>query len=572
MALVMDRGERQIAAPKQLEFLPPHLMGPRDPIMRLARASDEDPQGDDFHVLQARRLTERNPTSAAAWARLAQAELGADNLQSAAGAASSALEKMNPVDGAAALAAAIVLVACGRTEEAERALRDLEANGHAQSFGGLRTFRATLAAQRGDCDQALRLVSGLDTPESWSLQGWINLQQRDYANAIRSYRRALKEGRADPEILTNIGYAHAALGQRDRAIRDTQYALSLRPANQSRVGLNLVAYYCADGRFDDAIKVLRTLQEQSPHDLDLWFAEAGVKVSMGIPREAHRTLRRIRTSLWAHLSEMQQAELTSNLAFVGWLIGKHSKKDAASEVLRELRRVDYSAPRLTEMLPPLLDRFSDAKTLREVLVSTMQANPGVRLPFLDVNLAVLERRFDDATTLSVEWVDDEPLNPAPALAATFLLVDVACDPYAASELGLKALRRIPAANALANNVAYALALANRAEEAKSIVPEDQTPQCTATRGLIALCLGDREEALVQYRHALSLAAEANDPDLVALVALNVMIGLQRFGGDLSAEEVALPTVRFSDTWTDQPRFEIIVKKMERLGVQAPQPK
>jgi tetratricopeptide (TPR) repeat protein len=569
MTVVLDKREQQIAAPRQLEFLPPRLMVRREPVVRLAKQPEGEPEKDDFHLFQARQLTERNRNSPAAWARLAQAELIAGNHDAAVGAALTSLEIMDPIDGGAALADAIVLVSCNKNEDAERALARLEAKGDTHALQPLRTFRATLAAQRGDFDHALKLMSGVDTSEGWSLLGWIKLEQHDYANAIKFYRRALREGRADPEVLTNIGYAHAALGQRDRAIRDTQYALSLRPANQSRVGLNLAAYYGAEGAYDNALKVLHALQEDAPRELDLWFAQADVYLSMGEPKKAERTLRRIRTGLWAHLSVPQQAELTANMAFLGWMLEKRSKKEAAIEILRELERVEYSTPRLAEMLPPLLDRFSDAKTLRKVLVSTLRANPGKKLRFLDVNLAVLERRFNEAIELSVAWVKDEPLNSTPAVAATYLLADVAGDLEAASEIGLQALRRMPAAKMLANNVAYALALAGRAEEARRWVPEDHSPQSAATAGLVAMRLGDRKQAVKCYRRALSRAAKTNDPDLVALVALNAKMAVHCFGGDLTEDDLGVPAVELSDAWGDQARFEIIRRKLDRMGIELP---
>jgi len=433
----------------------------------------------------------------------------------------------------------------------------------------LRTFRATLAAQRQDYEQALALVRGIKSAESWSLQGWIKLEQNDYPAAIKFYRRALHEGKADPEVLTNIGYAHAALGQRERAIRDTQYALTLGPANKSRVGLNLVAYYAAEGAIGSAMKVIRSLQEEAPRDLDLWFAQAHLWLSQGNAQEADRTLRRIRTSLWAHLSLSQQAELTANLSFVRWRLGKRSKREAAEEILQELRRVEFSTPRLAEMLPPLLDRFSDAKALREVVVSTSQANPDYPLHYLDVHLAVLERRFYDATAKAVAWAQVEPMNSTAALAATYLLTDVAADAEAASKIGMSSLRRMPAADALANNVAYALVFAGRAKDAERLVPEDGSPQCAATSGLVALRLGKSQHAIESYRAAFERARQDPDPDLEALVALHAKMALRCFGADLSEDELGIPDVQFSEEWADQPRFEITLRMLERLGVEAP---
>ncbi len=572
MTVVMDSREQQLAAPKRTEFLPPHLMVRRKPVLRLAQQPiEQEPERNDFYLRQSRQLTERNPNSPAAWARLAQAELISGDRDAAIGSALTALKKMDDADGGPALAAAIVLVACERAEQAEAALQRLEGVQGIRSLAPLRTFRAALAAQRRDYEQALRLVTGIESPESWSLQGWIKLEQHDYPAAINFYRRALYKGRADPEVLTNIGYAHAALGQRERAIRDTRYALSLRPANRSRVGLNLVAYYAAEGAIEDAMKVLRSLQEEAPRDLDLWFVQAHLHLSHGNAEDADRTLRRIRTSLWAHLSISQQAELTANVAFVRWRLGKRSKREAAEEILQELNRVEFSTPRLAEMLPPLLDRFSDAKTLREVVVSTSQANPDYPLPYLDVHLAVLEHRFDDATAKSVAWAKVEPMNSTAALAATYLLGDVAGDAKAASELGLSSLRKMPAADALANNVAYALAFADRAQEAESLVPEDGSPQCAATSGLVALRLGKNQHAIKSYRAAFERARKNPDSDLEALVALHAKMALHLFGADLTEDELGIPDVQFSKEWADQPRFEITLRMLKRLGVEVPAP-
>lgn len=565
----MDSQEEQLAAPKRMEALRPSLMVQREPIVRLAQPLEQEAGPDDFHLRQARQLTERNPTSPAAWARLAQAELISGNCDAAIGAALASLKSMETADGGAALAAAVVLVACDRAEAAENALQSVDVAQQDRSLSSVRTFRATLAAQRGDYKQALRLAAGIDTPESWSLQGWIKLRGRDYPAAIKCYRRALRAGNPDPEVLTNIGYAHAALGQRERAIRDTRYALSLRPANRSRVGLNLVTYYATEGDYDDALKVIRSLQEEAPRNLDLWFAQAHLHLSFGDPEAAQRTLRRIRTGLWAHLSVPQQAELTANLAFVGWRLGKQTQKEAAREILGVLKQVDFSTPRLAEMLPPLLDRFSDAKALRETLVRVRQANPDSPTHYLDVHLAVLERRFDDATSTSVAWVKAEPLSSAAAVAATYLLTNVAGAPDAAVDIGLASLRRMPAADMLANNVAYALALAGRADEAVSLVPEDHSAQCAATSGLIALCLGDHERAISSYRAAFDRARKTGDPCLEALVVLHAKMAVHRFGGGLAEVDLGLPELVFSGEWYDQPRFEISVRMLKRLGVESP---
>jgi tetratricopeptide (TPR) repeat protein len=565
VTVVLDN-RNQLAGPRGLEFLPPPVLGsPREPIMRLAApAETEIEEQTDFHLAQARELVERHSSSPAAWARLAQAELISGTPEAAIGAAQAALKHMPEPDGGPALAASIVLAACGKAEEAEAGLRRLDV-----SQGPLVTFRAALAAERGDFDEALQLISRESSYEAHTLRAWIRLEQENYPEAIRWYRQALRIGGPSPAVLTNIGYAHAVLGQRERAVRDTQQALSLNPSERSRVGLNLFTYYLDGGESDRALKLVRALEEEAPRDIDLRFAEAHLHLSEGRLKDARRALRRARTSLWAHLSEQEQAELVANVAFVDWRTEKRTKAEAIEQILDELKRIDYASVRIVEMLPTLLDRFSEAELFKRLLARTHQAHAEDPLYSLEMHAAVLEHRFEDATEISIAWAKSAPLTPAAASAATYLLTDAVGDPARAVEIGLPAARRMPGARALNNNVAYALALLGNPSQGRRLVPDDTLPQTTATRALIALRLGAEDEAVDLYQQAFSRAKRSGDSDLPALVSMYAETAIQLFAKRVQTEDLKFPKLQTSEGWADQPRFEIAFRILDRAGVENP---
>jgi tetratricopeptide (TPR) repeat protein len=552
---------QQLAAPRRLRSLPPSFVGPPSDEL-LVEIPDQDLP--PSFVTNARTLVERYPSSPTALARLAQAEQAAGHVQEAIAAGQATLaQTASQSDASAELAAITVLISTEQTEEAERALALTSPRGPTA------VIYASLAAVQGRYDDALRRIADESSGDACSLRGWVMLKRHEYQTAIASFRQALRKTGPTPAILTNLGVAHAALGERKRAIAETRQALALLPSQRSRVGFNLASYYLAGDDYEKALAELRLIRDANPQDIEPLFAEARAHLATEHFDQAQRTLRRARTSVWAYLSDVQRGELNANLAFVDWHLDRLSRTDAATRIMSELRSIDYRSLRIAEMLPVLLSHFSDANQLRQLIAGLRGAHPTAPLWSFEVLRAVLERRFNDAVQLAVAWADEEVFDSEAAVGATYLLSMLTDDFDRAIGIGKAALKRTPAVPMLANNLAYVLALSGNTHEARRYLPRSDTPHHIATRALIELRSGRVETAVHEYERALHKAEASDDSCLPALVRLHTHMAFARFAPDAAPPVGVQTKLEATPEWDDDVRFALTLAAYARHGLALP---
>jgi tetratricopeptide (TPR) repeat protein len=430
-------------------------------------------------------------------------------------------------------------------------------------------LHASLATARGEYDTAVQRLDGLEDLGAASLRGWIAIQRCDYENAITHFRKGIRVGGANPGLLTNLALAHAFVGARPKALNESRQAAHLAP-NDRRVGFNLVSLLSAGGDSAEVKAELRRLRQAHPQDIEVVFCDASVKMSFGAPEDALRVLRRARTGLWAYASPTQQAELTANLSYVEWHLGRISASQAARTLLDQLRATDYGSVRMAAMVPVLLGRFSDLARFRATYERLQAGRPEYWLPRFKLHMALLERRFEDATEEAVKWSHAAVLDPVPAASASYLLAEVRGDYHQAAAIGMKALRRMPAAVQVRNNVAYALAMAGRPAEAAEYLEDGvDAPEHVTTNALIDLMRGKTDAALNGYERAYRQAD--GDPVLQFRIALARNIGLKRINHPRYAEfELKDAVSRLPREWTDQPKLALALCLARRERVELPE--
>jgi hypothetical protein len=233
-------------------------------------------------------------------------------------------------------------------------------------------------------------------------------------------------------------------------------------------------------------------------------------------------------------------------------------------VIGGLVSTEYRSVNLASLLPAFMGKVEDAEQLGELTAAIAAANPHADIDFLEVHLATLRCDFDDAVSRATAWARREIFNADAAGQAIYLLADVNEDYERALEIGLPALARVPASIQLRNNVAYALALSGRYDEARAVLPASPTDSVffEATAALIEMLSGNVKGGFAGYQRAHDLAVEQEKEDLARLVLMHWLLAVHRYvkQHDLSVDD--LPSLALPQDWDNDPQL-ILVREIAR---------
>jgi tetratricopeptide (TPR) repeat protein len=494
--------------------------------------------GQDPSVLsQAQGLVERFPGSGMARSRLAAAALHEGRRDIAGEEAASALTlAVDQSDMPAAVVAARVLAYCGRASEAVAALRP-----RAADFASL-TF-AELAAAAGDVPGALESLREDDDVASLAIRGWLWLSIGEFRNAVRDFRRAIRQGHARADILANLGYAYAALGLSDKGFAAARQATALSPHNRD-VALSAIGHWVARGDNAAAEAALTEMHRSNPGDTQISLALAETKLRLEDIRGALRVLRRTRDIVGLS-APPDKTDLLAAIALVEFKAGLRDRQGTAEELLRQLESSDFKSIPTARMLFGLLDRRGDIVRLKEIRDRLGEKLAEPQLHEFDARIAELVGDFIRALDEGFAWLKVDPFNPRPSALVGLLLTDFQADYEGAVKVGIESLKRLPGNVTLLNNVAYAFAMSGNARDARAYLPLPESvppraqPFIVATEALISLVEGNIDKAKVGYERAANLAADS-DEELAYFIRLRYTIALVQFGYSAGVAPERLP--------------------------------
>lgn len=547
----------RLAAPTEASDLPLLRIVSRDPDEGARQA--EEPNPDRGTLVQARELAGKYPESAAAWVRLAQAEISAGGSDEAVAAALKGTRlAVQSGDTSVALAGVRVLTALGHVEVAERSLLALS------SSDSSALWLAELAVARDDLETALVRIGSADDAASVALRGWLNLRLGKLHEAVRDLRKSARQLSPDPDVLANLGYAYALLGQHSSAIKHTRQAVHLAPSDTT-ISFNLVRYLLAVGDYEPALQELQRLRQFHPLDAKVAAAIAATLFQSGDSEAALKELKRTRDQISKlNLSVSDKAELTANIAFLEHRLGGRSREETVDVLRKELFRCDYKSRGIAEMLSSLLEKVSERDQLLALYEGLLEVYPQTELIGLECKLKYLEGDFEAATDLAMQWTKLEPFNAEAAVRASFLLSEVYGDYDRAAEVGRAFLRIAPTATVVRNNTAYALAMAGQSNLARKYVRHDDPddPYSTATAALIDLAEGNVQSAMAGYEKAAELALlpeYEREPELPSLIKTQAYLVLRRFGYVDDELKKKIPAL----TEFDYPRIVLYQRNLEK---------
>lgn len=519
MTLALERGSHTSRITSFTEPALPEEVK-RQTETRVVDTADNDDPVDSYAVLEsARALADQYPESAVALARLAQSEISYGHRVSAKEAALRSLDHAGGEEYGPIAASLRILTELG---EGERAY------GLVHTWNLPPSMLATvLAVAQTEVEIAENSLSGAEDTISKSVLGWIRLKQNDFSRAIASLRSAARSRNAPSSVYVNLGYAYAGIGSWERAIRVTRRALELNPDDRIAI-TNLAGFLVAVSRSEDALRVLR---EFNDIHRDLSTIRRQVDVELQITHDKVAAKKKLldirRVQSWRDASELEIAELEADIAMLQRELGEISRREAIDELTTLVQRTNYESEWIGRLVSSLLMDPSDAPLLSEI-VDRMSITDERKLP-LSTRLAQLSGRFDAAIELARQWVHAFPFDPGAPTELTYMLCDYTGDYEGAILAGREGLKRGPTFLPLINNLAYALASSGRTKEAKRVlVVTKEYPASLATRGLIELMEGRREDGDALYEMAAAVAS-AEDPELEDLIRSRWLIALTQAG-------------------------------------------
>jgi tetratricopeptide (TPR) repeat protein len=417
-------------------------------------------------------------------------------------------------------------MAIGASKEAEASL--VEPRGDAQRF-----LYALTAAHRRDCSETLRRLGELRTYEGLSLKGWCLLQTRHFAEAIGSFRAALSiaEPAPTPDVLINIGYAHAALGNARAAIRSTASAVKLAPRNLIASG-NLMAFRSAVGDWDAAISEARRIATTRSMDLDAAIFEPMMLMAKGDTSRGVRKLRALSSDRrYFGGSPVGRATLNALLTSVDRQEGNVDLSQTRERLFKALERSEFKAMTPAQMLMWSFSRLSELKAAQELANQLAKANAVEQVTWAFAHERILAQEYDAALELARQWMDADPMSSLASCHAMFLLSDARNEPDLAVAIGRRANHRISPNPDVGCNLAYALALSGKTDEAARVVDglRLDSPYVVATKGLIEMRRGHVDEGAALYEDAERLAQVVHEDRLASLIAVRKRLALWELG-------------------------------------------
>jgi hypothetical protein len=538
----------------------------------LASIDESWRQRAELEALKMREAAERNPSSAAAWAQLANVERLCDNAEAAVNAARQTFlilkrswieDGAQAIDFAAGVIAARTLANLGDGPLAESLIAELP------HIPILTRVRAGIASDRGAYREAVDLLSGDASIAASSMRGYLLLRMGETREAIPHLKRAWNSASGGADDALNLALAFWDLLSPDKAILYAKQASRLDPGRRD-ISYTLLHFLLAAGDIESARREIQKIkQKKYVEPPEFLFFQAQVALELDQWRRAKSLMKDALELAKTNGAKEQAAEIEGNIAYLEHRHEKTSQVDAKKKLMACLA----SAPRslaLVEFCSSLADRTTDVSFLETKVQELAEKYDERRLFEVRSRIAFLKCDFEATMRLAEAWLTHDPFDSrAPSL---FLMV---AGPLfgrwdESSSTAIRAIERFGVDEWIVNNAAYALALGGHCERAEAAIESASINNyyVKATKGLVQLGRGRIGAGLRLYRDAAQDAdREADGGAARCLMTLHEGMAIRHFGLlDVAhvEEQViagALPPVALPDDWRTRPAFVL----MERIA-------
>jgi len=176
--------------------------------------------------------------------------------------------------------------------------------------------------------------------QAWQADAELYLREQNYAKAETAFSRALQVMPDDPGLLYGRGMAYAEAGQIERAVKDFQHLLKVKPGDID--ASNALGYTLADANRDlpEAQKLLQAARAAKPNDPAIADSWGWLQYRLGHLEQAAQTLR----GAWL---ARKDADVGVHLGEVLW---KQGRRQDARKIFDEVRKLDPHSSSLQDAL------------------------------------------------------------------------------------------------------------------------------------------------------------------------------------------------------------------------------
>jgi len=330
---------------------------------------------------------------------------------------------------------------------------------------------------------------------------------------IKRLKDAAVRFHADPIVYTELARLYSILGHKEKAKRNMTVALGIAPENRY-VLRSFVRLYVHYREVEYAYNVLRraAVTRQDP-----WLLSAEIALATILERNSRLIKPGMELLRSGRFSEFSLAELSSGLGTIELLDGSRRKS-------RDLFRAALSNPNDNALAQ--VEWALSKDRLFELDVTQFNVKRNYEALALE---AFNNSEWNKALEHSENWFMDMPFAKRPIMLGSHVSSVILDDQKSAEMFCRAGLVAHPGDPQLVNNLAYALALDGRADEALSLLQnlniaeaeELSTRVClTATKGLISFRKGNHDLGRKLYLEAIESAGKISSSHYTQLAILN----------------------------------------------------
>jgi Tfp pilus assembly protein PilF len=292
----------------------------------------------------------------------------------------------------------------------------------------------------------------------------------------------------------NLGYYYTKLGQKNKAKKAFLTSIGLNNSNRHIVR-SVARFFLHIEDIEFGHKIL-TMSPRINNDASLISAE--IAYSELMKKRSKFIDKGIKLKDDENISVFEKNELLAQIATLEFSHGKNSK----GKLLVEKCLLDPNENSLAQI--SFLKNKRNIESITEIIPTVIfQYEALARSFFSDADF---EKAFENAK----EWFHFQPFSDHPASLSTYIATEILDRQQEAIDIAKSALTITPDSVTLKNNLAFALAKNNRAEEALNIInginkneiSDYDRAVLSATDGFIAFKLDDLKSAKFGYDEAI----------------------------------------------------------------------